>query len=219
LARCKQGQGEQTTECPMRAMETEDTGLTSLVNAESMMCVGNTEVSSSMNCRSYSSVDVNMRKKRQRQLEEAARAKAEELYKQREARGGAYTAAVWNLRKITDRDELLKAAEALLHSANRDHASTPSNPVDHNLGEIWPAKSDRMTTEAQYLLDILRDYTCNPQTLWQALGEQLPDVKFGTDWFQAASLLSSRLRLEWLIGIQEGLELAKIVDENAKKID
>jgi hypothetical protein len=71
-------------------------------------------------------------------------------------------------------------------------------------------EGDAFTCMAEGFVDLVRANTCNPQTAWQALSDQFPDVHFTVDEFDAASSIAASFRTEYLAGVLEGLELAGI---------
>jgi hypothetical protein len=63
---------------------------------------------------------------------------------------------------------------------------------------------------AEDIVEIARAHKTDPQSVWQALSEQFPDVHFQVDWYDLASLLAATLREQRVAGVLEGLEMAGV---------
>jgi hypothetical protein len=63
----------------------------------------------------------------------------------------------------------------------------------------------------------MRENVTNPQTVFQALSEQLPNVQFTVDWNDAVSLVSAMIREQRVEGILEGLEIAGLIEDKGLK--
>jgi hypothetical protein len=63
---------------------------------------------------------------------------------------------------------------------------------------------------AEDLVEVARAHKTNPQSVWQALSEQFPDVHFDVDWYDLASYIAATLREQHLIGVMTGMEIAGV---------
>jgi hypothetical protein len=63
----------------------------------------------------------------------------------------------------------------------------------------------------------LRDHVTNPQTFFEAMSEQLPDVHFTIQQQDAVSMMAAMIREQRLEGILEGLRLAGLLNEAPKR--
>jgi hypothetical protein len=63
----------------------------------------------------------------------------------------------------------------------------------------------------------LRDHVTSPQTFFEALSEQLPDVHFTIQQQDAVSMMAAMIREQRLEGILEGLRLAGLLNEAPKR--
>jgi len=63
----------------------------------------------------------------------------------------------------------------------------------------------------------LRDHITNPQTLFEAMSEQLPEVHFTIQQQDAVSMMAAMIREQRLEGILEGLRLAGLLNEASKR--
>ena len=63
----------------------------------------------------------------------------------------------------------------------------------------------------------LRDHVTNPQTFFEAMSEQLPDVHFTIQQQDAVSMMAAMIREQRLEGILEGLRLAGLLNEAWKR--
>ena len=63
----------------------------------------------------------------------------------------------------------------------------------------------------------LRDHATNPQTFFEVMSEQLPDVHFTIQQQDAVSMMAAMIREQRLEGILEGLRLAGLLNEAPKR--
>jgi hypothetical protein len=63
----------------------------------------------------------------------------------------------------------------------------------------------------------LRGHVTNPQTFFQAMSEQSPDVHFTILQQEAVSMVAAMIREQRLDGILEGLRLAGVLNEPSKR--
>jgi hypothetical protein len=153
-------------------------------------------------------------RKRIREIERQLRKANLEAYKNMQARGAAIYRRLSELEQSGDRTRigqevmvLLKEAKSQLNEISKSihektkYDSDPGEPLD---------EGDSATAFAEDIAGVMREYTCNPQTLWQASSGQLPDVQFTVDWHDATSMTAAWLRLERITGFIEGLEFAGV---------
>jgi hypothetical protein len=63
----------------------------------------------------------------------------------------------------------------------------------------------------------LRDHVTKPQTFFEAVSEQLPDVHFTIAQQDAVSMIAAMIREQRLEGVLEGLRLAGLLNEPPKR--
>ncbi|MBO4221814.1 hypothetical protein [Bradyrhizobium neotropicale] len=66
---------------------------------------------------------------------------------------------------------------------------------------------DHATYLAEEAAHALRDYVAKPQTFFQVISEQFPDVHFTIQQQDAISMVAATIRMQRLEGILEGLRL------------
>jgi hypothetical protein len=76
---------------------------------------------------------------------------------------------------------------------------------------------DLATYLAEGAAHALRDHVTKPQTFFEVLSEQLPDVHFTIQQQDAVSMVSAMVREQRLEGILEGLRLAGLLNEAPKR--
>ena len=155
-----------------------------------------------------------MARKRIREIERQLDKAKLEAYRSTQARGAALYGRLYDLEQLGDRSRigqeviaLLKQAKSQVNAICKSIHDKTTYEVD--LGEPLD-EGDSATALAEDIAGAMRDYTCNPQTLWQASSGQLPDVRFTVDWYDAASMTAAMLRLERITGFIEGLEYAGV---------
>ena len=77
--------------------------------------------------------------------------------------------------------------------------------------------TSRATCLAEDTAYALREHVTNPQTFFQAMSEQLPDVHFTIQQQDAVSMVAAMIREQRLEGILEDLRLAGILNEPSKR--
>ena len=138
-------------------------------------------------------------------------AKDDPAYRERERDGAVLSARLYELRnadpwKVPDLVlDFFKEARRLV----RLHRQSIGDRTGYDFpgGEPLP-EGDVSTAPAEDVMDMVRDHTCDSQTLWQSLSNQPPDVKFTVSWHDAASATSAILREQYLAGVLRGLEFA-----------
>jgi hypothetical protein len=151
--------------------------------------------------------------------QEARRRKEEDElrnYKAREAEGAEITKRISELRQIQDRTALTHAVTLLFKDAQH-HTRLVRQSIADKVAHFSDGRTlgggDIDTFLGEDLVDVIREGTTNPQTMWQALSEQLPDVNFSISWYDAASLAAAILRERHMHGVIQGLQLAGILPE------
>jgi hypothetical protein len=133
--------------------------------------------------------------------------------------GRGVTGGASELRYITDRKNLLDAATALFKRTQADVVETRQSIASksrYNFADGEPlAEGDFATWLAEDVVGLMRENTCSPQTVWEALTDALPDVRFTVDLYDAATLVAAMLREERAVGLIEGLRLADAADAAA----
>ena len=71
-----------------------------------------------------------------------------------------------------------------------------------------------LAVDAEYAL---RGHVTTPQTFFEAMSEQLPDVHFTIQQQDAVSMMAAMIREQRLEGILEGLRLAGLLNEAPKR--
>lgn len=111
-------------------------------------------------------------------------------------------------------DELPHVALALYRDAQHELALVRQSIADRTGYKPFPYTGDEKpvgdaaTSTAEDIADMARENHTNPQTMFQAMSEQFPEVHFTLDYCDLCSLISASIRQERLLGIVEGLELA-----------
>lgn len=136
-----------------------------------------------------------------------------EKYRRREQDAAELFRRVAALRAL-DHSSLAEAVLALLKDAQHQlglirqsiAARTELSVRDMSYGDV-------ATALAEHVTDVMRANHTYPQTIFQAMSEQFPEVHFTVHWQGATSMTAAQLRLERITGIYEGLALAGIVAE------
>jgi hypothetical protein len=159
------------------------------------------------------------KEQRKAELKEAV----EDRYKRRQAIGAALTRQAYQLREISDREKLLEAAIELFERT-RDDVLEVRKSTHHDshcdLDDAGDAleEGDMYTSQAEDIAGLMRENVCNPQTVWEALSEALPDVHFTVDWHDAVSIVAAMLREARQLGVVDGLELANAADAKSNML-
>jgi hypothetical protein len=101
---------------------------------------------------------------------------------------------------------LLEQAQAQSTEVRRAILKKGYEPSDGVDGSVGPG--DYATYSGEGIASITRDYICAPQTVWAALSDQFPEVRFSADWFDIASLVAAEIRYWRIAGIIQGLDIA-----------
>ena len=152
------------------------------------------------------------RKRRLRDAKRRIEAERSETYKKRQAEGAALSKRISELRNVTDPARLPAAAMELFKHAQFQvglirQSIKDKTDYDFSVGELLQ-EGDLATHLAEDISGVMRENTCDPQTVWQALSDALPDVNFTVNWYDAVSMVAAMLRETYLQGVLEGMELA-----------
>ena len=103
-----------------------------------------------------------------------------------------------------------KHQSQLIRQSIKDHAQ-----YDFDFG--GKSGGDLATYRAEDAAYALRDHVTHPQTFFQAMSEQLPEVHFTIQQQDAVSMVAAMIREQRLEGILEGLRLAGVLNERRKR--
>jgi hypothetical protein len=116
-----------------------------------------------------------------------------------------------------DRPKLPEAATLLLVDARHQVSLIRQSIADRTRYRFGGGEDlregDVATSIAEDITGVMREYDTDPQTLFQALSEQLPEANFTVDWYDAATLTAAEIRLQRIHGMIEGLKLAGLMPE------
>jgi hypothetical protein len=152
-------------------------------------------------------------RKRLREIEDRQRAERFEAYTAQEAKGSAIYRRLYKLEESSDRSRIGEDVLNLLKYARSQTGAIRQSIADRSQVDFSgepPTEGDVATALADDIASVLREHTCDPQTVWAALSEALPEVKFTVDIYDAVSMIAAMLRQQELIGVVHGLELAGI---------
>jgi hypothetical protein len=122
----------------------------------------------------------------------------EATYKAREKQGADITKRLYEMRQLDPADRLAAVLD-LFKEARHQLALIRQSIADRTHydfmfeGEELP-EGDLATSLAEDITGVMRENTVNPQTVWQALTEQFPDVNFTVDWYDATSMAAAMIR-------------------------
>jgi hypothetical protein len=153
-------------------------------------------------------------KRHQGKLREHEQRQSQERFERNEREGGEIYRRVAALKKM-DRARVPHEVMLLFKDAKHQTALIRQSIADRT--HIHFDSGDRGGDLATFLADgiasIMRENVTNPQTVFQALSEQLPKVHFTVDWNDAVSLVSAMIREQRIDGILEGLEIAGLMED------
>jgi hypothetical protein len=143
---------------------------------------------------------------------------AAKWYKIRQAVGASLTREANELRFITEREKLLEAAAELFKRTQADVMEIRQaikfkfHHFDWDVVGERLADGDLATSLAEDIAGVMRENTCDPQSVWKALSGALPDVHFTIDWYYAVAMVAAMLREARQLGVINGLSLADQAD-------
>ena len=152
--------------------------------------------------------------RREKNLRERNIGEAEVRFERNERIGKTISADIADLRKVP-RENLPDAVFLLFMQAKQQSELIRRSIKDRTRDdfEFDGADGDRATYLAQDATHTLRDHVTNPQTIFEAISEQLPDVHFTIEQQDAVSMVAATIREQRLDGILEGLRLAGLLNE------
>ena len=155
------------------------------------------------------------RTRRQKRLREHNAEEAQARFERNERAGKTIYAGIADLKKVP-RENLPDAVFLLFMKAKRQselirRSIKDLTHDDLNFGGM--NDGDLATYLAQDAAYALRDNVTNPQTFFEVMSEQLPDVHFTVQQQDAVSMVAAMIRQQRLEGILEGLRLAGLLNE------
>ena len=159
------------------------------------------------------------KRRRDKMLRQPEARQARERFEQNERAGKDIYARIAGLKNIP-RENLAEAAFMLSMAAKRQSEQIRQSIKDRTRYDF---DFDTLTDGdlATYLAEdagyALRDHVTNPQTFFEAMSEQLPDVHFTIQQQDAVSMMAAMIREQRLEGILEGLRLAGLLNEAPKR--
>jgi hypothetical protein len=146
-------------------------------------------------------------------------AKIRERFERNERTGKDIYARIADLKNLA-RDDLAHGVFMLFREAKHQSQLIRQSIKDrtqHDCDFGGMSEGDRATCLAEDTAYALREHVTNPQTLFQAMSEQLPDVHFTIQQQDAVSMVAAMIREQRLEGILEDLRLAGILNEPSKR--
>ncbi|SDS31868.1 hypothetical protein SAMN05444158_1685 [Bradyrhizobium canariense] len=162
------------------------------------------------------------RKKRREKISSEHEARqTQERFEQNERAGKELYARMAELKNVA-RETLPDAVFMLSMAAKRQserirQSIKDRTRYDFDFGAL--PDGDLATYLAEDAGYALRDHVTTPQTLLEAMSEQLPDVHFTIQQHDAVSMIAAMIREQRLEGVLEGLRLAGLLNEVPKRRD
>ena len=152
--------------------------------------------------------------RREKRLRERNTGEAQMRFERNERIGKTISADIADLKKVP-RENLPDAVFLLFMQAKQQSELIRRSIQDRTRDNFGfdGADGDRATYLAQDATHTLRDHVTNPQTIFEAISEQLPDVHFTIEQQDAVSMVAATIREQRLDGILEGLRLAGLLNE------
>ena len=136
-------------------------------------------------------------------------AEIRERFERNERTGKDLYARIAELKNVA-RDDLVHEVFMLFREAKHQSQLIRQSIKDrtqHDFDIGGMSEGDLATFRAEEAAHALRDHVTNPQTFFQAMSEQLPDVHFTIQQQDAVSMVAAMIREQRLEGILEGLRL------------
>ena len=155
------------------------------------------------------------RRRREKILRDDDAEEAQARFERNKRAGRAIYARIADLRKVP-RENLPDAVFLLFMEAKQQSEvirRSISDRTHHDFNFGGMIDGDLATYLAQDAASALRDHITSPQTLLEAMSEQLPDVHFTIQQQDAVSMIAAMIREQRLDGILEGLRLAGLLNE------
>jgi hypothetical protein len=159
------------------------------------------------------------KKRREKILREHERRQTQERFERNERAGKEIYARMAELKNVP-RENLPDAVFLLSMAAKHQSEQIRQSIRDRTRYDF---DIDTLTDGdlATYLAEgagyALRDHVTQPQTFFEAVSEQLPDVHFTIQQQDAVSMMAAMIREQRLEGILEGLRLAGLLNEASKR--
>jgi hypothetical protein len=157
------------------------------------------------------------RKRRRRRDYQASEIR--ERFERNERTGKDIYARIAKLKNVA-REELADEVFMLFMEAKRQSQLIRQSIEDrtkHDFDFGGMSEGDLATYRAEDAAYALRDHVTRPQTFFQAMSEQLPEVHFTIQQQDAVSMVAAMIREQRLEGILEGLRLAGVLNEPSKR--
>jgi hypothetical protein len=141
-----------------------------------------------------------------------------ERFERNERTGKDIYARIAELKNVA-REDLAHEVFMLFMEAKRQSQlirQTIKDRTEHDFDFGGMSEGDLATYRAEDAACALRDHVTRPQTFFQAMSEQLPDVHFTIQQQDAVSMVAAMIREQRLEGILEGLRLAGVLNEPSK---
>lgn len=151
--------------------------------------------------------------KRLQEAKERLRKKREKEYRLQQTEGAGLSARLYQLKGSNKKliaQRVLDLWGEAQHQVHLTNQSIADKTAYHRIDGEPLDEGDVATFIAEHVADVFRENVTNPQTVFEALSDQFPEVHFTVDWHDAASLTAAYLREERLAGVIVGLKLAGI---------
>jgi hypothetical protein len=156
--------------------------------------------------------------KKQQKRRDYQAAEVRERFERNERIGKDVYARIADLKNVARRDlahEIFMLFREAKHQSQLIRQSIKDRTqYDFDFGG---GEGDLATYLAEATAYALRDHVTNPQTFFQAMSEQLPDVHFTIQQQDSVSMVAVMIREQRLEGILEGLRLAGVLNEPSKR--
>ena len=159
------------------------------------------------------------KKPREKILREHEARQTQERFERNERAGKEIYARLAELKNVP-RENLPDAVFMLSMAAKRQSEQIRQSIKDrtrYDFGFDTLTDGDLATYLAEDARCALRDLVVKPQTFFEAMSEQLPDVHFTIQQQDAVSMMAAMIREQRLEGILEGLRLAGLLNETPKR--
>lgn len=159
------------------------------------------------------------KKRREKILREQDARQTQERFERNERAGKELYARMVELKNLPR--ENLPDAVFMLSMAAKHQSEQIRQSIKDRTRYDFNFDTLRVGDLATYLAEdtgyALRDHVTNPQTFFEAMSEQLPDVDFTIQQQDAISMMAAMIREQRLEGILEGLRLAGLLNEAPKR--
>src|SRR6202051_3458056 len=157
------------------------------------------------------------KKRREKILREHEGQQAQERFERNERAGKEIYARMAELKNVPREnlpDAVFMLSMAAKHQSERiRHSIKDRTRYDFDFDTL--TDGDLATCLAENAAYALRDHVTNPQTFFEAMSEQLPEVHFTIQQQDAVSMMAAMIREQRLEGILEGLRLSRLFQRTA----